>query len=317
MNFFYVLRTVPLKGGVTIKIGYACVPTLVPFRTNRRFLIKNLNQENFNKCVEENLTDLKRILDYNLNNEIKLFRISSDIIPFGSHSKNNYNYKDTFKEKLKAIGEYVISNGIRVSMHPGQYTVLNSETEETVIKAISDIEYHCGFLDSLNLPKSHKIVIHVGGSYGDKRKAIERFKNNYQMLSQEVRNRVIIENDDKIYNVIDVLNISNELNIPVVFDNLHDFYNPPEHNMAIKEVLYRVKETWREEDGNMKLHYSDMDYEKKKGAHSKTIDMDNFLKFLDTVYSFNPDIMLEVKDKDASAIKCINLLKEYEEKLIN
>lgn len=299
-----------------IKIGYACIPMAVPFRTNRGFLLKNLTERNFYKCVEDNIMDLKRILNYNLQEGIKLFRISSDIIPFGSHANNNFSYKEEFKEQLKSIGEYIVLSGIRVSMHPGQYTVLNSETEATVTRAISDIEYQCGFLQNLNLPKSHKVVIHVGGLYGNKEKAMERFMHNFEKLSQEAKGRLIIENDDKTYNALDVLDLCNELKVPMVFDNLHHFYNPPEHNMPMNEILYRVQETWREEDGPMKLHYSDMDLQKKKGAHSKTVDSNNFMRFLETVVPFNPDIMLEVKDKDISAIKCNNLFREYEETLV-
>lgn len=80
-------------------------------------------------------------------------------------------------------------------MHPGQYTVLNSPKEDTVIKAIQDLTYHSKFLDSLNLPSSHKIIIHIGGIYDSKINSTNRFIENYKKLPETVKRRLIIEND--------------------------------------------------------------------------------------------------------------------------
>jgi len=94
---------------------------------------------------------------------------------------------------------------IRGSMHPGQYTVLNSPNEEVVEKSIMDLEYHCKFLDSLGVDYSNKIILHVGGVYGDKISAMERFKHNFNRLSNSLKKRLVIENDDKSYTIEDVL----------------------------------------------------------------------------------------------------------------
>lgn len=290
------------------RIGYACTPISVPYKTSRSFMLKNYNKDLFNECARENIKDLLNILRWNKENEIYMFRISSDIIPFGSHSINELKWWDTHREALRECGIFIKENNIRVSMHPGQYTVLNSPNEEVVKKSIADLEYHCRFLDSMEVDYSNKIVLHVGGVYGDKHSAIERFKHNFYRLSDSMKKRLIVENDDKSYTIEDVLDICNELSIPAVFDNLHHKLNSC--SLEIEDVLNAVKSTWKAEDGRVKLHYSDQDMDKKGGAHSKFVITKNFLSYMESIKNLNADVMLEVKDKEISAIKCTYALKE-------
>lgn len=292
-----------------MKIGYACVPLGADARTNRGFVLKNFELERFYKAVDENLSDLLKILQYNIKNNIHLFRISSDIIPFGSHEINQVNWTDMFEHKLESIGDFIKNNNIRVSMHPGQYTVLNSPNSDTALRAVKDIEYHTTFLDSLKLDYTHKIVLHIGGAYNNKETSKGQFMNNFNKLSDSAKRRLIIENDDRSFTIEDVLEVASKLSIPAVFDNLHHKLNPS-IGSEISEILRLVESTWKSWDGNMKLHYSDQSDIKKGGAHSEYVYTDNFLNYFDKVKAFNPDIMLEVKDKDISAIKCVNLITE-------
>lgn len=283
-------------------------------------MIKNFSEDRFYQCASENLEDLKNILKCNVKKGIYLFRISSDIIPFGSHRINNIKWWEIFKKQLSEIGQYIKEQGVRVSMHPGQYTVLNSPSSEVLENSLRDIEYHCKFLDSLKLDYTHKIVLHIGGVYGDKKLSMKRFVDNFQKLSPSAKKRLILENDDKSYNIEEVLEICNKLNIPAVFDNLHHRLNPSVNCEDAKErkrrynqctyqdTFKRVKATWKEEDGAMKIHYSDKDPDKKGGAHSKFVLTENFLNYYKKIQKYQPDIMLEVKDKDISAIKCVNLI---------
>lgn len=361
-----------------MKVGYACIPLTVPYKTTRSFMIKNFSEDRLYKCASENIEDLKNILQCNVKNGIYLFRISSDIIPFGSHKINNIKWWEIFKKQLSEIGQYIKEQGVRVSMHPGQYTVLNSPSSEVLDNSLRDIEYHCKFLDSLKLDYTHKIVLHIGGVYGDKKLSIKRFVDNFQKLSPSAKKRLILENDDKSYNIEEVLEICNKLNIPAVFDNLHHRLNPPVNcedakerkrrynqctyhdtylnqsdikdtngeglknypdskntgkcsgndksaieikcdinnntyvsgfsDVYIDDIFKRIKATWKEEDGAMKIHYSDKDTDKKGGSHSKFVLTENFLNYYKKIEKYQPDIMLEVKDKDISAIKCVNLI---------
>ncbi|MCB2288332.1 UV DNA damage repair endonuclease UvsE [Clostridium sp. CS001] len=286
-----------------MKIGYACIPLTVDARTNRRLTLKNFSKEMFLQVLEQNLIDLRIILENNDKYNIKLFRISSDIVPLGSHSINKVDWQKCFENELNAIGEYIKERGMRVSMHPGQYTVLNAQKEDIVAKAVEDLEYHSKFLDSLGVDTSNKIILHIGGGYGDKGAAINRFIENFKKLSPSVKNRLVIENDDKIFNIDDLLYISHEINIPVIFDNLHHDCNH-KIDMPIKEIMTEVAKTWRKKDGAIKVHYSQQDQNKKIGSHSNSIVVEKFIEYYEEIKEFNADIMLEVKDKDISAIKC-------------
>lgn len=297
-----------------MKIGYACIPLTVDARTNRRLTLKNFSKEMFLQVLEQNLIDLRIILENNDKYNIKLFRISSDIVPLGSHSINEVAWHKYFENELNAIGEYIKERGMRVSMHPGQYTVLNAQKEDIVLKAVEDLEYHSRFLDSLGVDTSNKIILHIGGGYGDKSAAINRFIENFKKLSPSVKNRLVIENDDKIFNIEDLLYISHEINIPVIFDNLHHECNH-KIEMPIKEIMSKVAKTWQEKDGAIKIHYSQQDLSKKIGSHSNTIVAEKFIEYYQEVKEFNTDIMLEVKDKDISAIKCNLIVNNLNKKL--
>jgi UV DNA damage endonuclease len=297
-----------------MKIGYACIPLTVEARTNRRVTLKNFSKEMFLQILEQNLVDLRIILENNDKYNIKLFRISSDIVPLGSHSINKVPWQEHFQKELSEIGKFIKERGMRVSMHPGQYTVLNAQKQELVAKAIEDLEYHARFLDSLGVSNANKIILHIGGGYGDKSAAINRFIENFKRLTLPVKNRLVIENDDKIFNINDVLFVSNEINIPVIFDNLHHECNH-EIEMTIKEIMIRVAKTWKEKDGSIKTHYSQQNQHKQIGAHSNTIIVGKFKEYYEEVKGFNPDIMLEVKDKDISAIKCNFVVNNISKKL--
>lgn len=287
-----------------MRIGYACNTLGIDKRTSRKFILKNFNLENFHKATSGNLSDLEDILEYNIKNNIFLFRISSDIIPFGSHLINNINWQREYKNTLKGIGKYIKSNNIRVSMHPGQYTVLNSPNFEVVKNAVSDLEYHCNFLDSLDLDYQHRIELHIGGVYGNKSEAIGRFLENFNLLSPSLKNRLSIENDDRSYNIKDILDISKYLSIPPIFDNLHNLINPSiEDNF---EILSLVRETTKKEFGPILLHYSEQNINKKKGSHSETIDVSILDNYINSIKVKDFDMILEVKDKDLSVIKYLN-----------
>lgn len=288
-------------------IGYACLTVGVlntQFKTCKK---ENATDEILYQIIESNLNSLENIIDYNIKNNIKLFRISSDLIPFGSSEINKLPWDTIFKERFKKIGEKLKKSQMRVSMHPGQYTILNSPKSEVVEKAIKDLEYHTKVLNLLDTDKKNKIILHIGGVYNDKKNSIKRFIENYKWLDKAIKERLVIENDEKFFNICDVLYISEKLDIPVVVDILHNEINPCNK----KDIYYWIDEankTWKKEDGTQKIHYSQQNPSLKKGAHSETIILKDFLEFYNGLNSKNIDIMLEVKDKNISAIKCINAI---------
>ncbi len=289
-----------------MKIGYACLTVgtnnIPSYKT---CTIKKYNKQVIKEIISHNLNTLLLVLEYNKVNNIKMFRISSGIIPLASHPINEFDWKKEFETELLKIGEFIKSNQMRVSMHPGQYTILNSVNEDVVRRAVLDLTYHADFLDSLSVDSTNKIILHIGGVYDDKSLAIKRFITNYQKLSTRIKARLVIENDDRLYNINDVLEISMQTSIPVVFDNLHHKINKSELFSEL-EWIKMCKETWTKEDGNAKLHYSNQNPNKRIGAHSEFIFIEKFLDFYDMTKKLNVDVMLEVKDKNLSAIKCIH-----------
>ncbi len=150
------------------------------------------------------------------------------------------------------------------------------------------------------------MILHIGGVYGDKQGATKRFLENFEELSQDVKNRLVIENDDKSYHIRNVLNIGEELGLPVVFDNLHHEVNPPDNGMAEALWIEQCHRTWEKKDGKQKIHYSQQHQGKQRGSHSDSIIIDDFMRFYNGLVNTDIDIMMEVKDKNLSAIKCAN-----------
>lgn len=158
-----------------MSIGYACLALGVHGSGMRSCTMRNAGEELLLSLIGDNLDSLERLIRYNIRNGIRLFRISSDLIPFGSSLSEGLPWQDVHSDKLESIGGEIRRSGMRVSMHPGQYTVLNSTDENTADGAARDPDYHAKVLDCLGLGPEHKMVLHLGGVYGDKERAKERF----------------------------------------------------------------------------------------------------------------------------------------------
>ncbi|NLV50326.1 MAG: UV DNA damage repair endonuclease UvsE [Clostridiales bacterium] len=293
-----------------MKIGYACLALAVPGSGMKSCALKNADADHLISLIGHNLDSLERLADYNIKNGISLFRISSDLIPFGSSAAAQLPWAEIYADKLKSTGNKMLGSGMRISMHPGQYTVLNSPDAEVTLRAAQDLDYHARVLDSLGAGEEHKIIIHLGGVYGDKKQAKSRFLSRYRELEPSVRKRLVLENDDKLFNIADVLETASAAGMPAVFDNLHNAVNPAGEITDEAGWIKLCAHTWKTSDGPPKIHYSQQSGEKKLGAHSESIEIDPFLEFLQQLPGTDTDIMLEVKDKNISALKCINCVSK-------
>lgn len=291
-----------------LRIGYACLTVGEPLLSYRTLTQKYLTKERLYEVIAANLATLKRHITYNFERDIFVFRITSDLIPFGSSPLNNYPWEEDFAPMFKEIAGLIKTYKIRISMHPGQYTILNSPHERVVEASIRDLTYHQKVLSLLGATAEHKMILHIGGIYGDKKAAVKRFIQQYRLLSPEIKAHLVIENDDHFYDLKTVLEISYKTGAPVIFDVFHHKVLPSLPGVDTLTLLELVRATWQKQDGRMKIHYSEPDLEKRGGAHSQTIAassfMANFLPFINEEI----DIMLEVKDKNLSAIKCTHLL---------
>jgi len=290
-----------------MKIGYPCINRTLPCRGNKTFRLASYSKKRFTDTVTNNLRCLQHILSFNLNHNILFFRISSDIIPFASHSVLNVDWKAYFSDILREIGRFIHENNMRISMHPDQFIVLNSKRKEVVQRSVQELVYHSSFLDSLGLGFSSKIQLHIGGVYGEKEESMNRFVKNFDLLPIPVKKRLVIENDDRSYSAKDCLQISKQIHIPVLFDVLHHQLN--NHDEQMQNIFRLIAETWNANDGIPMVDYSSQEKNGKKGKHANHIDHDDFIHFLQTIDSIDFDIMLEIKDKEKSALESISLAK--------
>lgn len=291
-----------------MRIGYACQTIGIPGTDFKSCILRNADETNLKSIISHNLESLERILDYNIFSGIKLFRITSDLIPFGSSPVNKLEWWKLYEEKFDLLGDKIRQSNMRVSLHPGQYTVLNSPSEDVVKRAIEDLEYHTKILKALGMDKKNKLVLHIGGAYNDRQEAIQRFINNFKNLGEHLKDRLVLENDDRIFRIEEVLSIGQKVGAPVIFDNLHNKINPSSGNYDEIKWINLCQATWKQADGPQKIHYSDQHPNKKPGSHSDTIDGEIFKDFCQRLNREDIDIMLEVKDKNLSAVKCCNIV---------
>ena len=287
-----------------MRIGYPCVNLTVGCSSGRTFRLKSYSESHLRAIVKHNLECLIKILQFNLKHKIFFFRITSDLIPFASHPINTVDWQEAFKSSFELIGEFILRNRIRISMHPDQFTLINSIKEEIFERSEKELKYHVEVLDLMNLETSAKVQIHVGGVYGNKMKSMERFVRRFHNLGEVIRRRLVIENDDRLYNVKDCLKISSQTQIPVLFDAFHHRLNNKNQNS--NDDFACITRTWNlKNDGLPMVDYSSQEPKGGVRQHSGAIDLENFDLFLKSTEPFDFDIMLELKDKEKSAIKAI------------
>jgi UV DNA damage endonuclease len=193
-------------------------------------------------------------------------------------------------------------------MHPDQFTLINSLDTGVFERSLEELRYHARVLDLMRLDAFAKIQIHVGGGYGDTGKSITRFIERFGRIDEGIRRRLVVENDDRIYRVEHCLRIHGETRIPVLFDVFHHEAN--NSGTAIREMLNLVAGTWKERDGIPMVDYSSQKDGERKGRHTQSIDPKAFKEFLEQTRPFDFDLMLEIKDKEKSALKAIEIASD-------
>jgi UV DNA damage endonuclease len=292
-----------------MRIGYPCINRTIGCKGDHTFRLQSYTEERLIVTVGENLACLQQILAFNLRHGLLFFRITSDLVPFASHPVNQFAWQAYFHPHFREIGQFIAEHGIRISMHPDQFTLINSLDTAVFERSVKELEYHADVLDLLGLNTTAKLQIHVGGIYGDKAKSMQRFIERFAKLDERIRRRLVIENDDRLYTLRDCLRIHEETGIPVIFDVFHDEVNSS--GKSINESLTLVTRTWDEKDGVPMVDYSSQEPGERARKHAETIDLAHFRRFLETLndLGFEGDLMLEIKDKEKSALKALAVLK--------
>ena len=292
-----------------IRLGYACLPvsinetssSMMTYTYYRRLGSKANSK--LNDIILSNFYSLKEILKYNIANDIYVFRITSNLFPLATHPNVDFNIAK-YQSNLEEIGNIINKYHIRVSIHLDPYYVLNSVKDDVVSSTINILKLYQIMFKYMKC--NYKIVTHVGGKTNGKRLGMKRFIDNFNLLNDELKKHLILENDDKIYNIRNVLSISKKINIPVVLDYHHYWCN--KNNEKIEDYLSRIFASW---DMIPKFHFSSPKSKKEKRAHNDYIDLDMFIKFLDKVKSLEQDIdiMIEAKMKDEALFRLVRQLR--------
>ena len=286
-----------------MKIGYPCINWTIGCKGNRTFRLRNYSESRLIETVQNNVDCLLEILQFNAKHHILFFRITSDLVPFASHPVCTFDWQGHFRAQFKQIGDFIRTAAIRISVHPDQFILINTEDEEVVNRSIKELAYHAQILDSMALDETAKMQIHVGGVYGDKERSMRRFIARYEQLDQAIQRRLVIENDDQRYTLQDCLRVNMETGIPVLFDTFHHQLNSSGEEPV--EALTLIAPTWRHNDGVPMVDYSSQNRADRKGKHAESIDVHHFHQFLEATKPFDFDIMLEIKDKEQSALKAV------------
>jgi UV DNA damage endonuclease len=273
--------------------------------------------------LRHSLERLRAVLDYLDANDIRMYRMATALAPYASHPELSQFHGQVGEcaEELAAIGRLARERGIRLSTHPGQYTVLNSTESEVRAAAVAELEVQAALLDAMELGAEAVVVLHVGGTAGGIEAGAERFVAGLELLSEAARGRLVIENDDRAFALADVLAVAERTGLRVVWDPHHHHCHDP-HGLSESEALAAALATWP--DGvTPKIHYSSprLDVEVRKvrsgrrverrmvlpqaRAHADLVDPIGFERFIREAAAAGRDfdVMLEAKAKDLALLR--------------
>jgi UV DNA damage endonuclease len=290
-----------------MKLGYACINTTLGSQkpkvtTNRGMIRRTFDAKGLpyvSELVLQNVRDLSTIISWNHRNDIKFYRMSSDMFPWMSE----YNFSDLpdydkICNILRGVGTLASNYGQRLSFHPGPFNVLASPTDDVVQRTILELNRHSQIMDLMGLSTTpyNKINIHVGGVYGDKSSALKRWCDNFELLDDNTKSRLTIENDDKLscYTVSDLMYIHERTGIPIVFDYHHHTCHPD--GMSHRDALTLAISTWPD-DIIPAVHVSEPRDDKKFRAHH------DYVRTQVDPYGFDIDIMFEAKAKELALLE--------------
>ncbi|PPQ98776.1 hypothetical protein CVT24_003334 [Panaeolus cyanescens] len=290
------------------RLGYACLNTVMRnkkpasesvfcSRTCRIDSVKKNGIDFVKDLGRKNVQDLLTLIQWNEDNHIRFFRLSSEMFPFASHEKYGYSL-DYCSDLLAQAGALANKYKHRLTTHPGQYTQLGSPKPNVVESSIRELAYHAEMLDLMGVGPDGVMIIHGGGVYGDKPTTLKRLKESIRNLPPNIFNRLVLENDEMCFNAEDLLPLCEELNVPLVFDYHHDNLFPS--SIPPKEIIQRANAIWKKRGIRPKQHLS----EQRPGAvtilerraHSDRCEN------LPPDLPDDMDLMIEAKDKEQAVL---------------
>jgi UV DNA damage endonuclease len=265
---------------------------------------------------------LHAVIDYCARHGIRMYRMTAALAPYATHPDMPQFHRqvDECRAGLAELGVHLREADVRLSTHPSQYIVLNSEDPGVQAAAARDVELQADLLDAMGCGPEAVCVLHVGGATGGFAAAMDRFEAGLQLLSDRARDRLVIENDDRTFALCHVMELHARTGLKVVWDILHHHCNDPD-DIGDREALELALSTWPE-GVTPKIHYSTpktaMEEKRKRvgrrverswvlpqlRAHADVIDPIGFEHFVrETAAGLEFDVMLEAKAKDLALLR--------------
>jgi len=303
-----------------IQLGLCCLNCTLRTRSptvfaSRSCTLKTIREKGLKIAIDRallNLDDIITMIHWNEKNGIKVFRLTSNIFAHFSNPQVERYSIQFGTPKLKEIGRLSRLYNMRLTFHPGQYVVLGTPHENYLRNSLLDLKCHATILEEMECPVDSVMVIHGGGTYGNKEETIKRWINSYQTSDDLIKKRLVLENCEKNFNIEDCLAISKECNVPIVFDTHHfDCYkilHPDQSFKEPSEYIADILETWHKRGIKPKFHVSEQG-SGRTGHHSDYIEtIPEYLLEIPDKYGCDIDIMIEAKKKELAIAK---LYKKY------
>jgi UV DNA damage endonuclease len=312
-----------------VRLGYVAMSMRVsnasPSKTMTATTLAKLNDREaairkLERLAIENIHNTLRLLKHNRAHDIMLYRCSSKLIPlFGHEMLKEWNPMPVLSEAFAELGSYARKHAMRLSFHPDHFTVLSTPRPNVLHSSLLDLDRHVTMLEAMGLDESAKCNIHIGGMYGDKSSARQRFVDQYKGMQERIRRRMTLENDDKTFTALETLEVCEEVGTPMVLDIHHHEVNREEGHKDASHLWARIRSTWdgqREQDSDQplppKIHVSSPKNDKDIRSHADYIDAAMLMNFMNSIASQTPrlDIMIEAKRKDEALIRLMEDLRE-------
>ena len=292
-----------------VQLGYACINMTLREKgiyTSRTFSLKNFSLDRASALAVLNLSDLTKILQWNVENGFTVFRMASGLFP----RWDKYRVVElpdylSIQQMLQMLGMFIKKHNLRVSFHPDHFVKLASLNPLILGSSVRELENHDMLFEIMGINSSYnsKINIHVGGAYDDKVTTAKRFCQRVLSLSPTLRGRLTVENDDKaaLFSVKDLYEmLYKEIGIPIVFDMHHHQFNTG--GLSMQEAFELAYSTWPK--GIIPtFHYSES-RDVGKAAHSDYIQTDHI-----ETYGKDLCVIVEAKAKELAVLQYLKSQK--------
>ncbi|OAT85127.1 UV damage endonuclease UvdE [Bacillus sp. MKU004] len=261
------------------------------------------------RIARSNLENCLRLLKHNVLHEIHFFRFSSKLIPLANHPDlKGWDFISPLKPELNKIKEYLEEHPMRVGFHPDHFVLLNTSDTDVLKNTFQTLKMHRDLLRGMGVDPVHRCVLHVGGAYDGKEKALEQFIHNWGLTPASLQEMIILENDDTVFSAADALYLCEKLGVPQVFDYHHHIAH---HERDWQEDWERIVSSWSQSPLPVKMHISSPRSQKEYKAHADFIEPEMFMEFLQGIKGTvdQVDCMIEAKKKDDALFRLAEELK--------